>query len=86
MSVESPVMTEGLEINESDLGVVIFDAGTDRVHHLNNTAALVLELCDGRRSVDEIVSTLAAAFALPEPPIIEIRECLERLRAEGLVR
>ena len=29
---------------------------------LNPTAAAVLELCDGERSVDEIVSTLAARY------------------------
>ncbi len=29
---------------------------------LNPTAAEVLELCDGERSVDEIVSTLAARY------------------------
>ena len=78
-------MAEGLEVNESGEGVVIFDAATDRVHHLNNTAAIVLELCDGRRSSEEIAAMLGAAFGLAEPPLIETRRCLERLLAEGLV-
>ncbi|HXR54814.1 MAG TPA: PqqD family protein [Acidimicrobiales bacterium] len=85
MSDEWPVAAQGLEVNESGEGVVIFDAATDRVHHLNNTAALVLELCDGRRGIEEIAALIGAGFGLAEPPIIESRQCLERLRAEGLV-
>jgi hypothetical protein len=85
MSDELPVMAEGLEVNESDEGAVIFDPATDRVHHLNNTAALVLELCDGRRTIEQIAAMLGTAFGLDEPPIIESRGCLDRLRAEGLV-
>jgi hypothetical protein len=85
MSEQWPVVTEGLEVNESGQGVVIFDAATDRVHHLNNTAALVLELCDGRRGIEEIATMIGVAFGLAEPPIIESRQCLERLRHEGLV-
>jgi hypothetical protein len=85
MSDEQPSMAEGLELNESEQGVVIFDPGTDRVHHLNNTAAIVLELCDGHRSAEEIAALLGSAFAMAEPPIIETRRCLGQLRQEGLV-
>jgi hypothetical protein len=86
MSDERPELAEGLEVNESGDGVVIFDAATDRVHHLNNTAALVLELCDGRRSAEQIAALVGAAFGLESPPLTETHQCLERLADEGLVR
>lgn len=35
-------------------GYVAYDPALDRLHHLNPTAALIVELCDGSRSVDEI--------------------------------
>jgi hypothetical protein len=85
MSDDLPVMAEGLEVNESEDGVVIFDASTDRVHHLNNTAALVLELCDGKRGIEQIAELLGDAFGLDEPPVTESRQCLARLQAQGLV-
>ena len=85
MSDDLPVIAAGLEVNESEDGVVIFDAATDRVHHLNNTAALVLELCDGKRSIEQIAGLLGDAFGLDEPPVIESRQCLERLVSQGLV-
>ena len=35
-------------------GYVAYDPALDRLHQLNPTAALIAELCDGSRSVDEI--------------------------------
>ena len=85
MSVEYPVMTEQLDLNETEDGIVIFDAATDRVHHLNNTAAIVLQFCDGTRTPAQIASLVGAAFALAEPPSTETEDCLSHLHREGLV-
>src|ERR1700691_5440233 len=35
-------------------GYVAYDPALDRLHQLNPTAALIAELCDGSRSVDDI--------------------------------
>jgi len=61
VSVEYPVMTERLDLNETEDGIVIFDAATDRVHHSNNTAAIVLQCCDGTRTPAQIASLVGAA-------------------------
>ncbi len=78
-------MVEGLDVNETDDGVVVYHEATDRVHHLNRTAALILHLCDGSRDATTIAAFLAASFALEDPPVEETRACLKELAAEGLV-
>ena len=42
---ERPVRAEGLEVHEVDDGLVVYQSQPECVHHLNNTAAIVFELC-----------------------------------------
>jgi hypothetical protein len=46
--------TEGLEVQVVGNRVVAFETGSTRLHYLNPTAALILELCDGNRSTEEL--------------------------------
>ena len=41
---------------------VLHDATTGKVHFLNTTAALVWDLCDGTRSLDELCAEVARQF------------------------
>jgi pyrroloquinoline quinone biosynthesis protein D len=52
--------------------------------HLNETAAEVLELCDGRSSVDEIAEALSARYRGAQVAD-DVRELVEALRDRGLV-
>jgi hypothetical protein len=54
-----PSVVEGLEVNEVNDGLTVFDSATDRVHYLNATAAIVFTLCDGTHSASEIASFVA---------------------------
>ena len=80
-----PLAVEGAEVVTTADGYVVYDEQRDRVHHLNHTAALVLEFCTGENSAEQIVRMVQLAYDLPELPEAETRECLARLRAEGLV-
>ncbi len=66
-------------------GFVVYHPARDRVHFFNHTAAIVLELCDGKRSSAEISQLVQRCYELPEPPDSEVGECLAQLRDEGLV-
>ncbi len=83
---ERPTARPDLELEEAADGYVVFDEDADRVHYLNHTAALVLELCNGSNSTDVIVGLLQRAYELPEPPERETLDCLDQLRDQGLVR
>jgi pyrroloquinoline quinone biosynthesis protein D len=54
------------------------------VVRLNPTAAEVLELCDGERSVDEIVATLAARYDGADLAD-DVRELVDAMTQRGLV-
>ncbi|MBX3023751.1 PqqD family protein [bacterium] len=76
---------DGLEVIATPDGYVVHQPARDRVHHLNPTAVLVFELCDGTTPAGEIAARVQAAWALADAPVDEVRQCLARLLDEGLV-
>jgi hypothetical protein len=82
---ERPRKADGLEINEVADGYVVYHAALDRVHYLNHTAVIVLELCTGENDADAIAGFVQRAYELSEPPAAEVGACLERLVKVGLV-
>lgn len=80
-----PSVKYGIETNETEHGLIVYDETTDRVHHLNQTAALILELCDGTRTKEQIATDLGRLFELSESPLSTVEECLDQLRDEGLI-
>ena len=65
--------------------VVVYDTSTSRLHYLNPTAALILELCDGNRSTNELAQLLQDAYGLAEAPVDEVVNGLATLRKSGIV-
>jgi GR25 family glycosyltransferase involved in LPS biosynthesis len=80
-----PQRAAGLEIVESDGGLLVRQPERQRHHQLNNTASVVLELCDGQHTVAEIAEALAAAFTLDAPPLAETATCVAELRQAGVL-
>jgi hypothetical protein len=81
-----PQRIDGLDVCEVVDGYVVYEAGNDRVHYLNNIAALVLELCTGGNSREEIATLLRAAFDLEGVPAAEVNDILGNFAREGLIR
>lgn len=81
----APLRAAGLEITETDEGVVVYEQSRGRVHALNSSAAVILELCDGTRDTIGIAVELADLFGLPEPPVSLVEDCVATLDREGLV-
>jgi len=73
-----------LEIIAADEGFVVHDASREVVHYLNQTAAIVLSLCDGTRSTDSIADLVKSQFDLDESPRDDVIEIVEKLEAQGL--
>jgi hypothetical protein len=82
---ERPVQAEGLEVSEVDDGLVVYQSQPECVHHLNNTAAIVFELCDGVNTVPEISGQLAGAFGLAGVPGRVAEKCLADLWSKGII-
>jgi hypothetical protein len=86
MLSDRPEVEPGLEVNEVRDGLTVFDSAADRIHYLNQTAAIVFTLCDGRHSMSDIAAFLAEAFQLDELPVDEVRECVSQLVRLGLIQ
>jgi hypothetical protein len=75
----------GLQFNELEDGCVVYTPDRQSVHHLNATAAFVLELCNERNSVDEIVDVVRNAYGLRRRPATEVHRILEDMLDQGLL-
>jgi hypothetical protein len=80
-----PIVAQNVEINEVADGCIVYQPERDRVHYLNQTATIVLELCNGHNAEADLPELLRLAFDLPVPPVEEVAECLKALRAEGVI-
>ena len=80
-----PRRLDGLAITPVEDGFTIYQAERDRLHYLNATGVLVLELCNGRNSADDIATLIREAYDLPESPSAEVRDVVDRLQDEGLI-
>ena len=85
MADPHPRWADGLEIAETEEGLDVLDPRSGRRHELTLTAALVFELCSGERSLESIVEVVQQAYELAWPPTGEVRACLDRLMADGVV-
>ena len=81
----APKAKTGLDIGPAEDGFIVYQPDLDRVHFLNHSAALVLELCTGRNSAREIAVLVQGAYALPEPPFAMVDETVANLNEQGLL-
>ena len=80
-----PRVAAGLEVDAVSDGYVVHDSRRDRIHYLNQTAAVVLELCNGTFAEKDMPLFLQRAFDLSEAPVSDVVTCLASLRHEGLI-
>jgi hypothetical protein len=86
LAADRPTASPGLEVNEVADGLVIYDGEQERVHYLNVTAGVVFSLCTGASTAEEIADEVGAVYGLGRRAEPETSECLDHLRAEGLIR
>ena len=81
----NPKSVDGLDISPAEDGYIIYQPELDRVHFMNATAVLILELCNGRNSEEEIVDLIREECGLEQNPADAVRETLAKMKAEGLL-
>lgn len=85
MTDQHPTRRPGFEVHDCSDGFMIHDPAGDHVHFLNHTAVLILEHCDGGRSVEDIAGLVAGIYSLPEPPLAEVESVVADFQARGLI-
>lgn len=74
-----------LDIREFEDAFMIHQPERDRVHYLNHTAVLVLELCTGENTPERIAAILKETYGLDAPPENEVNQIVRNMVDEGLV-
>lgn len=81
-----PKQVDGLDVETQESGLIVNDHNSDRVHYLNQTAALVFTLCNGRNSIHTIATLLRKQFELPSTPLDDVGEIIDEFVEEELVK
>ena len=82
---EKPTHVDNLDINPAEDGYIIYQPEQDRVHFVNATAVLILELCTGENSIEEIIRLVQEHYQLEEAPDELVKEAVSKMKAEGLM-
>ena len=85
LAVDRPRQAVGIDLVELPEGLLVRQSRSRQAHQLNNTASVVLALCDGQRTVADTAGALAEAFALTVPPLRETAACVADLRRAGVL-
>lgn len=82
-----PSRAPGIEERIAGNDLVLYDATGGRLHVLNLTAAAVWRLCDGSKTVDDILEQVGVEFAFNDgdQPRSDVRGLLGNLREQGLI-
>src|SRR4051812_45941907 len=78
-----PRINPAILLSPVENGYVAYDPVTDTLHHLNPVAALLAELCDGNRSVEDIREL--AGSLMPEGKVGEIDRWIDEGIKAGLL-
>ncbi|MGI9522094.1 MAG: PqqD family protein [Hyphomicrobiaceae bacterium] len=78
--------TPGMQVHEADDGLIVFDPGTDRIHHLNYTAGVVYEFCNTTHTQPELAKKVATLYSLDAPPVEDVDQCLSQMVSDGLLQ
>jgi hypothetical protein len=81
-----PSPTPGYQIEEIDGELLLFHPATQIIMHTNQTGALVWNLCDGQRTVAEIIAVLCAAYTEAADNITaDVPDILTQLAQQGAI-
>ena len=81
-----PVRSAGVTESQSDGEVILYSPGSEQALILNQSSALIWQLCDGRSSVGEIINALSEAFPDAGDQIQEdVINAIESLRTAGVI-
>lgn len=84
---ERPAGREDVVFRQLDDEWVLYDPGSNKLHTLNLTAALVWTHCDGTRTTDDLATAVGETYEqVPDLDrvVSDVAEVVARLHAEGL--
>lgn len=79
-----PKQAFGFFVEEMEGENLLYRLGGHKAIHLNDTATVIWKLCDGSRTVEDIIALLAREYPGAEATVAaDVREAIELLVREG---
>jgi coenzyme PQQ biosynthesis protein PqqD len=79
-----PTPVDGFQVENLDGEIVLLHPAHNLIIYINQTGALVWQLCDGRRSVDEIIEILSDAYPESKAEIaVDVPQTIQTLVSRG---
>jgi pyrroloquinoline quinone biosynthesis protein D len=79
-----PKQAFGFFVEEMEGENLLYRLGGHKAIHLNDTATVIWKLCDGSRTVEDIIGLLAKEYPGSETAVAaDVREAIELLVSEG---
>ena len=83
---KAPVPRAGVRFEELEGEAVVYDRAGKRATYLNDTATIIWKLCDGNRTVPEIVAILAQEYPESAGQIAsDVQESIDSLVRERAI-
>jgi coenzyme PQQ biosynthesis protein PqqD len=83
---QTPQRRAGYRLEAIEDEVLLFHPGQTRILYCNQTASLIWQLCDGERTVQEIIALLAQAYPDAASDIAQdIESTLQMLEDHGAI-
>jgi coenzyme PQQ biosynthesis protein PqqD len=79
-----PIPVEGFQVENLDGEIVLLHPARNLIIYSNQTGALIWQLCNGQRSVTDIIQLLSAAYPEAQAQIaVDVPETLQTLLTRG---
>jgi PqqD family protein of HPr-rel-A system len=84
MAARKPKVRDDLTVVELDGEAVVYDEASNRLHHLNPTATIIFNLCDGQSTIRELAEDISTAFEVDTREVEQqVRTMLREFRQQG---
>jgi coenzyme PQQ biosynthesis protein PqqD len=86
-SSHKPIRIPEFRLEKMDNELLLFNSKSTNVLYLNESASVIWQLCDGQRSVDEIITLLASTYPEAADSIrSDVQETIEMFLSNQAVR
>lgn len=86
MTAMRPKVRDDLAVVELEGEAIVYDEAASQLHHLNPTATVIFQMCDGSATVKEFSVDIAEAYGLaPTEVERQVRALLREFRESGLL-
>ena len=87
MFTNKPQRTPNYQLEQIDDELLLFHPSETSILYCNATASLVWQLCDGQRTVQEIINLLKDAYPEAEETLADdIKSSLDQFAQQGAIR